>query len=89
MAFKPGKVIQSIVGACAYLCISEEEHCVLSLHSCHCIQLLEVFSEGLVVIPTRELNLETVVTIDVGCQPGGGRDRIVNRAVRFLVWTWE
>ena len=52
-----------------HLSICEQEDCVLPLNSSHGVELLQVFSKGLVVVASSQLNLEAVVSVDVSCQP--------------------
>lgn len=52
-----------------YLCISEEEDCVEILYSSHVIKLFEILVESCIIIASSQLYLETLVAIDVRCQP--------------------
>ena len=51
-----------------YLCVSKQEDSVFSLHAGRHIKFLEILSEGRVIIPTSQLNLETQVSRHVTCQ---------------------
>ena len=56
------------VGTYVYLCVCEEEDCVLSIHSSHLIQFLQVLMERFVVVASSEFNLEALVRADVSSQ---------------------
>ena len=52
------KVSGQITSLCVlYLCVSEEEHSVITSLPCHVIQLLQVLMEGFIVISSSQLNL--------------------------------
>jgi len=52
----------------AYLCVCEEEDCVLVVDPGEVVQLFQVVVEGGVVVAATQLNLETPVPADVGTQ---------------------
>ena len=66
MTYIHTRVKNKTCGQYFYLCVCEEKDSIIIVHSSHGVKLLQIFMEGVIVVPTRQLDLKALVATDMG-----------------------